>query len=319
MDPKLARGLARQGMRAISDQQNEQVYSEIWDFVASAYGRKVSQEGFARIRNLVCRLLKDHPSTIIFDEHSYRPINKSYVFWLSASAALEDEQKGDDIFQEMTLRFGSNMLNINRKEFGWNLRQVPVSVSFHAIQRFIERTDTDFQSFFSGLAHVVLCSSIMSFAFYSKRNIVGLPIIFPYFDGLLLGYTQRYEFNGSYDIDRYSVFRNGRLESEDTVSPFHEMFRTNYPNYILGCNYRTFISHKEIRDNQIFMFDRMTEVFSDMDVVGKVGWSFLFDSDKGLTIDLTEYDRLKIEHFVQQYKLLINDRDYFEKIIKFAE
>ena len=70
------------------------------------------------------------------------------------------------------------------------------------------------------------------------------------------------------------------------------------------------------------MFDRMKEAFSDMDVVGKVGkvgWSFLFDSDKGLTIELTEYDRLKIEHFVQQYKLLINDRDYFEEIIKFAD
>ncbi len=172
---------------------------------------KVSQEGLRADPQSCLPSAQGSSSTIIFDEHSYRPIHKSYVFWLSASAALEDEQKGDDIFQEMTLRFGSNMLNINRKEFGWNLRQVPVSISFHAIQRFIERTDTDFQAFFTGLAHVVLCSSIMSFAFYSKRNIVGLPIIFPYFDGLLLGYTQRYEFNGSYDIDRYSVFRNGRL------------------------------------------------------------------------------------------------------------
>lgn len=318
MDPKLARGLAREGMRAISDQQNERVYSEIWDDVATAYDRKVSQAAFTRIRGRVCRLLRDHPSTVIFDEHIYRPIHKSYVFWLNAAAVLEDEQKGDDIFQEMVLRFGSNQLSINRREFGWNVRQVPVSISMHAIQRFIERTDADFQAFYSGLSHVVLSSSILSFAFYSKRNIIGLPIIFPYFDGLLLGYTQRHEFNERADIDRNSVFRNGRLESADAVSPFHEMFRDNYPNHILGCNYRTFISHKEIRDNQIVMFDRMREVFSDMDVVSKVGWSFLFDSDKGLTIDLTEYDRLKIEHFVQQYKLLINDRDYFEKIISVA-
>ncbi|MDJ0894440.1 MAG: hypothetical protein QNJ92_04815 [Alphaproteobacteria bacterium] len=318
MDPKLARGMARGGIRAISEQQNEQVYSEIWDIVSKTYSRKAATDELTKVKTLICRLLRDHPSTIIFDEQSYRTVNRSYVFWLSAASYVEEEQKEDDVFEEQTLRFGANVLVIGRKEFGWNLRQVPVSISMHAIQRFIERTDRTFQEFFSGLAHAVLCSSILSFAFYSKRKIVGLPIIFPYFDGLLLGYTQKHEFNGKFDIDRYTVFRNGKLESNDAFSPFHDMFQKNYPNYILGCNYRTFVSHKEIRENQIFMFDRMQEVFSDMDVVSKVGWSFLFDSDRGLTIELTEYDRLKIEHFVQQYKLLINDRDYFEKIINFT-
>lgn len=196
MDPKLATGKTREGLRLLSAESTTQFVAELRGKVEAAYQDGVlSNERLADCATSTFNQILQRPGTIFFRNYTSADPPRHEAVWVYGEGAHNrmlthtrpkdtspSSRRLDVLFAlSSSMHFDSNNFSIFNKTLF-------TLFSFHCIRRYIEHFDSDFKDFLDAIRHIVIISPIL-YSEISPLRSKTLPIAIPIQDGLLLGFN----------------------------------------------------------------------------------------------------------------------------------
>jgi hypothetical protein len=283
MDEKLARGLAREAfykLPAVGDLSGG--VKENWGIVLASYRKKglTSHELKRLIESLETQSCAD-PSLLLVSSRYLPLARKGLLRYVAVQTRKSPTDDGSSTSstgapaEKWEAVLVSTQLVLKSKKVDLIERVVPLSLPFHVAHRFIEREEAGFDDLLRQLPRVIYFSYIFSSLFGSLQKL--FPVVFPIGSGLLLGRTAEhnlYTDGIGYGLDSKSRVYPARTAHSQVRSP--QWLGAGRAN-VTGCEFITYISSQQMRDDQRAIYDELIRMFSS-DIFDLYGRALLTDS-----------------------------------------
>jgi hypothetical protein len=276
MDTKLARGFAREAFEKLpaSGSISGGLRKAI-DIMSASYSKALSSREISGMIDALETYLRADPTHLLVSKRYLPVLKKGLLHAISArtlKSKMQDEENppfSRKSIEKWEARFVSTCLVLKSGKADIIEKVVPVSLTFHVAHRFIEREETGFDELLRQMPRVIYFSYFLAAALRRSEGL--FPVVFPIGSGLLLGRTTGYSLRTDgtkFGLDaKFPLIPPGATRPPQVASP---EWIDQGQTHISGCEFNTFISSREMRNDQAVIFEELVQLFSShLDGVGQ--------------------------------------------------